>query len=369
MDAAGPNTDRHRYDVFVSYSSLDRTWVEQELLTRLRRAALTVILDDDFQPGRFSVQNMADAIRLSRHTLLVITPAWVESVWCDFEGNLVQTLDPAGRDGRLVPLLVQPCELPFQLKSHTLLDLTRPRTYAAKLDGLVNELANRPPAGPAAGPALATSPVERPTALVSGTGVDYTALDTALAERKWAQADELTLRLMGQAGAPERSAAGLTIRELSTFPCADLQLVDRLWVYHSGGKFGFSVQRRARQIADNNREQFGDAIGWRRNGLWIAWPDVTFDIGAPDGHLPIGGHTGLCSATTAITAGRGASGFIESQIEIAKSGVADLFHPGGFGRFGKRVKAELSMKDGFALWWMKGREELLRRLGACAIHG
>jgi hypothetical protein len=35
----------------------------------------------------------------------------------------------------------------------------------------------------------------------------------------------------------------LTTEELMTFPCADLLRIDGLWVQHSGGKFGFSVQK------------------------------------------------------------------------------------------------------------------------------
>jgi len=33
---------------------------------------------------------------------------------------------------------------------------------------------------------------------------------------------------------------------------------------------------------------FGDMVGWRsRGGIWIYYKDVTFDLKAPQGHLPV----------------------------------------------------------------------------------
>jgi len=86
------------YDVFISYSHRDEGWVTGTLLPRLEAAGLQVCIDfRDFRPGRPSLVNMENAVERSRKTLLVLTPAWVESEWTDFESLLIQSDDPAER--------------------------------------------------------------------------------------------------------------------------------------------------------------------------------------------------------------------------------------------------------------------------------
>jgi hypothetical protein len=41
-----------------------------------------------------------------RKTLLILTPDYLESGWGEAENVMVQTLDPASRERRLIPLLV-----------------------------------------------------------------------------------------------------------------------------------------------------------------------------------------------------------------------------------------------------------------------
>jgi hypothetical protein len=80
---------------------------------------------------------------------------------------------------------------------------------------------------------------------------------------------------------------------IDNFPCADLRTIDQLWVKYSGGKFGFSVQKRIYQGFGGTRkydreiwEKFGDKVGWRKGGDWLYYIDITFDKKAPEGHLP-----------------------------------------------------------------------------------
>ena len=104
------NEGNYRYDVFISYSHIDRTWVWDELLPRLEQAGLRVCIDDrDFEIGTPSLVNMERAAKSSHHILAVLTPAWVESEWTEFESLLVGGSDPAGRRRRLLPLLFKSC--------------------------------------------------------------------------------------------------------------------------------------------------------------------------------------------------------------------------------------------------------------------
>lgn len=350
----------YKHDVFISYSSLDSEWVYQDFLPHIEKAGLNVLLDRDFEIGQPIIKNIEKAISTSRYTILVITPEWIESVWCEFEGLLIRTLDPAAREGRVVPLIVKPTSLPHWLSFLTYLDLTKPQNFDIGINRLIKYLTRDSLNQGSMAPSVEDS------VLASERGINYESLAELLPVGKWREADAATRDLMTQAvGKAPGKGKGLTIREIETFPCIDLQTIDSLWVEFSRGRFGFSVQRRIYLQANRNRERFGDLIGWRVNGVWIALADAIFDVSAPEGHLPIGGNFGLLNVYAARTQGRGLIGLIESEVNIIKSAGIDLLHKGGAERLTKRLKAELSADSGFALWWMEGRITLISRLGAC----
>src|SRR5947199_1925863 len=113
------------WDVFISYSSRDREWVRKELLKELEAAGLRTFIDfRDFKPGAPSIKEMERGIVNSRKTLLVLTPAYLESEWCEFENIVLQTLSPTNHDLRLIPLLKAACEKPLRLRVLTQVDFT-----------------------------------------------------------------------------------------------------------------------------------------------------------------------------------------------------------------------------------------------------
>jgi hypothetical protein len=126
------------YDVFISYSHADATWVWDWLRPRLEAAGLRVCLDRrDFDVGVPSLENMERAVDHSRHTLLVLTPAWVASEWTAFEELLTQTEDPAARRRRLLPLLLQPCQPPRRIAMLTYADFIQQGTWEAQLQRVI----------------------------------------------------------------------------------------------------------------------------------------------------------------------------------------------------------------------------------------
>ncbi len=126
------------YDVFISYSHADQEWVRNWLLPRLEAADLHTCIDyRDFDVGVPSLVNMERSVSNSRHTLLVLTPAWIQSDWTEFEALLVQTSDLAGRHRRLLPLLLQPCEPPLRIAMLTYADFTKISEHDSQLKRLV----------------------------------------------------------------------------------------------------------------------------------------------------------------------------------------------------------------------------------------
>ena len=70
---------------------------------------------------------MENAVATSRHTLLVLTPAYLASEWTMYEQILTQTQDPIGLRQRTIPVLRQPCEPPMRIAMLTYADLTGKR--------------------------------------------------------------------------------------------------------------------------------------------------------------------------------------------------------------------------------------------------
>ncbi|MEG3440150.1 GUN4 domain-containing protein [Pannus brasiliensis CCIBt3594] len=134
--------------------------------------------------------------------------------------------------------------------------------------------------------------------LKSIKGIDYTKLQDLLKQQQWKEADKETERVMLQVA--NRTEEGwLEAEDIDNFPCEDLRTIDQLWMKYSNGRFGFSVQAKiycelggTREYNEEIWNAFGDEVGWRVNNSWIyyysysGYSEVTFDLKAPQGHLP-----------------------------------------------------------------------------------
>ncbi|WP_205879067.1 GUN4 domain-containing protein [Leptolyngbya sp. BC1307] len=132
---------------------------------------------------------------------------------------------------------------------------------------------------------------------VSGSecGIDHMKLRDLLEAGDYKAAAQETYEVMIRA-VGKKPDDYFTSDELLNFPCKDLLAIDRLWVKYSQGRFGFSVQKKiyvecgakldCKYPGEKIFQAFGDRVGWRVNGSWISYTDVTFGTSAPTGHLP-----------------------------------------------------------------------------------
>ncbi len=127
------------------------------------------------------------------------------------------------------------------------------------------------------------------------TGVDFKPLQNLLADQRWREANDETLNLVLQATG--REAQGWLSKEnIQEFPCWDLKTIDSLWKESSNGRFGWSTQfpifissgnKPGRLVRQEAYEDFGDRIGWRKEGDWIVFKEnLVYSLNAPEGHLP-----------------------------------------------------------------------------------
>jgi eukaryotic-like serine/threonine-protein kinase len=176
------------------------------------------------------------------------------------------------------------------------------RTQAAILQGMALEPEHRPQTIDewlllldTQTEAIAISPLPTPSQPApqwsSAVGIDYTRLHDLLEQHQWQDADRETDAIILQVC--DRQGQGkLGIEDIREFPCRDLRTIDKLWVKYSGGRFGFSIQRRLWETVDRDYEAFGDRVGWRQKAVWLPYTELTFGITAPSGHLPSWGRRG-----------------------------------------------------------------------------
>jgi GUN4-like/ARM-like repeat domain, GUN4-N terminal len=125
--------------------------------------------------------------------------------------------------------------------------------------------------------------------LNSSLDIDYRSLQQLLAQQKFEAADKLTTeKLCELAGTAAIGRKWIYFTEVEQLPAADLQTIDLLWLIHSQGKFGFSVQRELWLGAAKNWDKLWSKIGWKSGNNWTRYPSAfTWDLTAPRGHLPL----------------------------------------------------------------------------------
>lgn len=125
--------------------------------------------------------------------------------------------------------------------------------------------------------------------LLSENDIDYSPLEQLLAQQDFQAADRMTLqKLCELAGPTAVQRKWLYFTEVENFPTTDLQTINTLWLLHSEGKFGFSMQREIWLGTGKNWEKFWLKIGWKTGNAWTRYPhEFTWDLSAPRGHLPL----------------------------------------------------------------------------------
>lgn len=127
--------------------------------------------------------------------------------------------------------------------------------------------------------------------LKSDRGVKYTDLRDLLAERKWGEADDKTAAIMRKILKINKVQA-LSIKDIKTFPCTDLNTIDQLWLKYSGKEFGFSQQEElwgtvggipsAPKLDEKADNEFFDQFIKKK----VRWTENFSERNAPKGHFP-----------------------------------------------------------------------------------
>ncbi|MEG4279504.1 GUN4 domain-containing protein [Microcoleus sp. MON1_C1] len=156
----------------------------------------------------------------------------------------------------------------------------------------------------------------------SVVGGKYSKLDSLLEAKEWIKADEETEKLiLEMLGKDPRnflfSYNFLSGSDIERLPIKDLDYMDKLWVQHSKGLFGFSMQKQIWESIVGNKPnnnisgynefeaKFAEKVGWYVKGDWIYYSDIKYSLRkSPRGHLPIKvmlpGYSNKCNFDTSL---------------------------------------------------------------------
>ncbi|OWM67434.1 tetrapyrrole-binding protein, chloroplastic [Punica granatum] len=138
-------------------------------------------------------------------------------------------------------------------------------------------------------------------AAAASTSEPATALDALrnhLSSKDYRQADEETRRLLiVLAGEAAVKRGYVFFSEVQFISESDLKAIDCLWREHSGGKFGYSVQKKIWEKANKDFTTFFIKVGWMKKldteveqYNYRAFPtEFTWELTdeTPEGHLPL----------------------------------------------------------------------------------
>jgi serine/threonine protein kinase len=112
---------------------------------------------------------------------------------------------------------------------------------------------------------VAKSPVE----LRSAKGINYRELEQLLEQKKWIEADVLTIKLVLEVANRQRNGY-LETKDIIKFPSEDLRTIDQLWLYYSNERFGFSIQKDLWLELNNNAPKHNYST-WKEFALQVGW--------------------------------------------------------------------------------------------------
>lgn len=102
--------------VFVSYSRKQGEWVRDRLIPVLRAAGLDVLYDDDFEAGRSLIGQIDTNQDRAERQVLVLSPDYLASDWCQHEMRRAVALDPSFETGVVIPVMRVKIDLPDAIR-------------------------------------------------------------------------------------------------------------------------------------------------------------------------------------------------------------------------------------------------------------
>ncbi|XP_070566980.1 uncharacterized protein [Ptychodera flava] len=121
--------------VFFSYSSKDKEWVIQTAERLERECGIECSYDSkDFIGGKAITSNIMNCIKMSRKTVLVLSPDFLRSPWCGYEMQIVLREHLFREQKVVIPVLLHDCIIPDFISHLTYLEVQDPQFWEKFLE-------------------------------------------------------------------------------------------------------------------------------------------------------------------------------------------------------------------------------------------
>ena len=140
------------HDIFLCHNSANKDWV-QTLSTKIESEEyegrqLKVFFDEwDIRPGTNIVLELEKALSKSRFVGVVLSHEMLKAEWPTMEWTIAVSDDPSGRKGKVVPILLDNCDIPASLKIRNVLffrnDVEYKKSYPKLISMLMGDLLPR----------------------------------------------------------------------------------------------------------------------------------------------------------------------------------------------------------------------------------
>jgi hypothetical protein len=135
-----PDRPKFDYDVFVSYSTRDRVFVEY-LIQNLKLGGLKTFVDtEDIRLGASLMTAIESALTRSRNIMVVLSPAYMASAFAARELDLAVRLRVEQPEVRLIPLLLRDTDIPPFLSTVHHVDFRKRSAWNQSMEVLLEAL-------------------------------------------------------------------------------------------------------------------------------------------------------------------------------------------------------------------------------------
>ncbi|BFU95763.1 MAG: hypothetical protein NTNFB02_24850 [Nitrospira sp.] len=110
-------------DFFISYTASDEPWAKW-IAWELERGGFTYRMQvEHFPPGSRFVQGMRQWLQNASQLVAVLSSAYFKSQFASLEMHSAVAKDPLGQKRRVVPVRIEPCDIPDQFRDLVYVDL------------------------------------------------------------------------------------------------------------------------------------------------------------------------------------------------------------------------------------------------------
>jgi hypothetical protein len=128
--------------IFMCHSTKDKDIVRKIALELTIKGAKVWFDEAEIMPGDSIIEKIQEGIDMSDYFGIILSPRSVESIWVrkEVESALYQEIE-IGRN-KVIPILIEPCDIPLFIKPKKYVDLTKSDTFIEGIDSLVKRLSN-----------------------------------------------------------------------------------------------------------------------------------------------------------------------------------------------------------------------------------